>query len=71
MTFVPVSNRAPATPLQPGDPEPKAHQPSLAPSANTQSAGLGTMLYAVIFIGGLAAYGAYQYLQAQQTTPNA
>ena len=56
---------------QPGDPEPKASQPSLAPSANTDSAGLGTMLYAVLFIGGIAAYGAYQYLQSQQTASSA
>ncbi|KAI1141511.1 cytochrome b5 [Hypoxylon sp. FL0543] len=51
---------------KPGDPAPKAHQPSLAPAANTSSAGFGTALYAVIFIGGLVAFGAYQYLQAQQ-----
>ncbi|RYP84887.1 hypothetical protein DL769_001081 [Monosporascus sp. CRB-8-3] len=51
---------------QPGDPKPKANQPSLSPQANTESAGLGTMLYAIILIGGLAAFGAYQYLQSQQ-----
>ncbi|KAH8666637.1 putative cytochrome b5 [Xylariales sp. PMI_506] len=51
---------------QPGDPTPKASQPSLSPAANTSSAGLGTVAYAVVFIGGLAAFGAYQYLQAQQ-----
>ncbi|RYP67698.1 hypothetical protein DL771_007105 [Monosporascus sp. 5C6A] len=51
---------------QPGDPQPKASQPSLSPQADTQSAGLGTMLYAIIVIGGLAAFGAYQYLQSQQ-----
>ncbi|KAI1768607.1 cytochrome b5 [Hypoxylon sp. FL1150] len=51
---------------KPGDPSPKAQQSSLAPVANTSSAGMGTALYAVIFIGGLAAFGAYQYLQAQQ-----
>lgn len=52
--------------MQPGDPAPKAQQSSVAPAANTSSAGMGTALYAVIFIGGLAAFGAYQYLQAQQ-----
>ncbi|KAK6067976.1 cytochrome b5 [Seiridium cupressi] len=51
---------------QPGDPGPSATKPSLAPSANTSSAGLGTAAYAVVFIGGLAAFGAYQYLQSQQ-----
>ncbi|KAI0176537.1 cytochrome b5 [Hypoxylon sp. FL1284] len=51
---------------KPGDPTPKAQQPSLAPAANTSSAGLGTAMYAVVFIGGLLAFGAYQYLQAQQ-----
>ncbi|KAI1078110.1 putative cytochrome b5 [Whalleya microplaca] len=51
---------------QPGDPEPKATGPSLAPPANTSSAGFGTILYAVIFVGGLVAFGAYQYLQAQE-----
>lgn len=52
--------------IQPGDPHPKAQQPSLAPAANTSSAGYGTALYAVVFIGGLVAFGAYQYLQAQE-----
>ncbi|KAI1380400.1 cytochrome b5 [Hypoxylon crocopeplum] len=51
---------------KPGDPQPKAQQSSLAPVANTDSAGMGTMLYAVVFIGALVAYGGYQYLQAQQ-----
>lgn len=53
-------------PLQPGDPSPTASKPSLSPTANTDSAGLGTIAYAVVFIGGLAAFGAYQYLQTQQ-----
>ncbi|KAI0174388.1 cytochrome b5-like heme/steroid binding domain-containing protein [Pestalotiopsis sp. NC0098] len=51
---------------QPGDPSPTASKPSLSPTANTDSAGLGTIAYAVVFIGGLAAFGAYQYLQTQQ-----
>ncbi|ETS78035.1 cytochrome b5 [Pestalotiopsis fici W106-1] len=51
---------------QPGDPSPTASKPSLSPQANTSSAGLGTVAYAVVFIGGLAAFGAYQYLQSQQ-----
>ncbi|KAL7622087.1 hypothetical protein AAE478_007589 [Parahypoxylon ruwenzoriense] len=51
---------------KPGDPHPKAQQSSLAPVANTSQAGMGTALYAIVFIGGLVAFGAYQYLQAQQ-----
>ncbi|KAK6207083.1 F-actin-capping protein subunit alpha [Pestalotiopsis sp. IQ-011] len=51
---------------QPGDPSHTANKPSLSPTANTDSAGLGTIAYAVVFIGGLAAFGAYQYLQTQQ-----
>jgi cytochrome b involved in lipid metabolism len=51
---------------RPGDPQPQASQPSSTIQANTSSAGLGTALYAVVFVGGLAAYGAYQYMQSQQ-----
>ncbi|OTB09504.1 hypothetical protein M426DRAFT_316047 [Hypoxylon sp. CI-4A] len=53
---------------KPGDPAPKSSQPSLAPQANTKSAGLGTAAYAIVLIGGLAAFGAYQYLQSQQAS---
>jgi len=50
-----------------GDPTPKAPLPgALAPKANTDSAGLGIGLYAIVLIGGALAYGAYQYLQQQQ-----
>lgn len=53
---------------QAGDPTPKTHNSgSLAPQAQTGAAsGMGIGLYAVILIGGLAAYAAYQYLQQQQ-----
>ncbi|KAI2610094.1 cytochrome b5 [Hypoxylon fragiforme] len=54
-----------------GDPHPKAQQSSLAPDANTTSAGMGTALYAVVFVGGLLAFGVYQYLQAQQASTEA
>jgi hypothetical protein len=27
---------------------------------------MGTMVYAAVFIGGILAFGAYQYLQSQQ-----
>ncbi|KAI1319748.1 cytochrome b5 [Xylariaceae sp. FL0255] len=53
---------------QPGDPEPKATSSAVAPAANTSSAGMGTMLYALVFGGGIAAYLAYQYLQQQQAS---
>ncbi|KAI9376572.1 cytochrome b5-like heme/steroid binding domain-containing protein [Aspergillus egyptiacus] len=49
----------------PGDPVPKAHaQPSGASSSSSSSTGFGVGLYAVLLIGGAAAYAAYQYLQA-------
>ena len=53
---------------QPGDPEPKAHKPgAVAPAASTGDAtGLGIGVYAIVVIGGAAAYFAYNYLQAQQ-----
>lgn len=53
---------------QAGDPKPKAHLPgALAPAAQTGTAtGLGVGLYAVLVLGGVAAFAAYQYLQAQQ-----
>ncbi|KAJ5595183.1 uncharacterized protein N7459_001391 [Penicillium hispanicum] len=51
----------------PGDPEPSA-QPSASSSAlsSSSSGGFGLGLYAVILVGGAIAYGAYNYLQAQQ-----
>ncbi|KAL4932644.1 cytochrome b5-like heme/steroid binding domain-containing protein [Aspergillus undulatus] len=49
----------------PGDPAPKAHAPSSSDSSSSgASTGLGVGLYAVLLIGGAAAYFAYQYLQA-------
>jgi cytochrome b5 len=53
--------------LQPGDPTPKAPMPgAVAPQAQTGAAGMGTVVYAVLFIGAAAAYYAYQYMQQQQ-----
>ncbi|KAJ5354486.1 hypothetical protein N7541_005530 [Penicillium brevicompactum] len=53
--------------FQPGDPEPKqAHTASDSSSSSSSTAGFGVGLYAVILIGGAIAYGAYNYLQAQQ-----
>ncbi|KAI9818881.1 MAG: hypothetical protein M1827_007702 [Pycnora praestabilis] len=49
----------------PGDPQPKTSAPSTTTSSGEKSgAGLGVGLYAIIFIGGLVAFGAYKYLQA-------
>ncbi|KAJ5164193.1 Cytochrome b5 [Penicillium coprophilum] len=51
----------------PGDPVPKSKAPSSSDSSSSSStAGFGVGLYAVILIGGAIAYGAYNYLQAQQ-----
>jgi hypothetical protein len=54
--------------FQPGDPAPKAHASTSSSSASSSSSsgGFGVGLYAVILIGGAIAYGAYNYLQAQQ-----
>ncbi|KAK3941630.1 cytochrome b5-like heme/steroid binding domain-containing protein [Diplogelasinospora grovesii] len=52
---------------KPGDPKPKAPTPgSIAPAAQTGAAGMGVGLYALVLIGGLVAFGAYQYMQQQQ-----
>ncbi|KAL4909171.1 cytochrome b5-like heme/steroid binding domain-containing protein [Aspergillus multicolor] len=50
----------------PGDPAPKVHGSSSGDSSSSSSgaAGFGVGLYAIILIGGAAAYAAYQYLQA-------
>lgn len=54
--------------LQAGDPTPKAPKPgAVTPAASTGDAtGLGIGVYAIVLIGGAAAYFAYNYLQAQQ-----
>ncbi|KAJ5129687.1 uncharacterized protein N7515_005726 [Penicillium bovifimosum] len=51
----------------PGDPAPKSvATPSTDSSTSTSTSGFGVGLYAVILLGGALAYGAYNYLQAQQ-----
>ncbi|KAJ5168807.1 cytochrome b5 [Penicillium canariense] len=52
----------------PGDPAPKAQAStgSSSASSSSSSGNFGVGLYAVILIGGAIAYGAYNYLQAQQ-----
>ncbi|KAL2870796.1 cytochrome b5-like heme/steroid binding domain-containing protein [Aspergillus lucknowensis] len=53
---------------QPGDPVPKVHaQTSADSSSSGSSSGFGIGLYAILLIGGAAAYGAFQYLQAGGT----
>ncbi|KUI69625.1 putative cytochrome b5 [Cytospora mali] len=50
-----------------GDPTPKAPTPGAITPANTGDAtGFGLGVYALVVVGGAAAYFAYQYLQAQQ-----
>ncbi|KAK4128467.1 cytochrome b5, partial [Parathielavia appendiculata] len=51
----------------PGDPKPKTPVPgAVSPAANNSAAtGLGIGVYAVLVLGGLIGYGAYQYLQQQ------
>lgn len=52
---------------QPGDPAPKINQTSSSTSTTSANTGMGIGLYAVILIGGAAAFGAYKYMQSQQT----
>ncbi|RMJ28549.1 Cytochrome b5 [Aspergillus sp. HF37] len=55
----------------PGDPEPRPQHDSSAQSAGaSQSSGLGFGLYAVLLLGGAAAYVAYQYLQNAAAAKN-
>ncbi|KAJ5189271.1 hypothetical protein N7472_008285 [Penicillium cf. griseofulvum] len=49
----------------PGDPTPKP-KASVSVDSSSSASGFGVGLYAVILIGGAIAYGAYNYLQAQQ-----
>ncbi|EAU33794.1 cytochrome b5 [Aspergillus terreus NIH2624] len=53
----------------PGDPAPPAANSasSSSGSGSSSSGGFGVGLYSVLLVGGLIAYGAYQYLQNSQT----
>lgn len=51
---------------QPGDPAPKAESNTTQKVSSGESTGLGVGLYAVILIGGAAAFGAYKYMQSQE-----
>eukprot|EP00918_Siedleckia_nematoides_P062679 GHVU01136628.1.p1 GENE.GHVU01136628.1~~GHVU01136628.1.p1 ORF type:complete len:155 (+),score=25.26 GHVU01136628.1:60-467(+) len=50
----------------PGDPAPKVAQTTSTSSTSSSNTGMGVGLYAVILIGGAAAFGAYKYMQSQQ-----
>jgi len=50
---------------QPGDPKPKVAAANTTATTPNGSTGMGIGLYAVIVVGGLVAYGAYQYMQSQ------
>ncbi|KAF2181094.1 cytochrome b5 [Zopfia rhizophila CBS 207.26] len=49
-----------------GDPKPKTYEPGATSTATSDSASMGVGLYVFILIGGVLAFGAYKYLQAQQ-----
>ena len=52
--------------MQPGDPSPTTSAPpagASSSSSSSSSSGFGFGLYALVLLGGAAAYGAYQYLQ--------
>ncbi|RDL37187.1 Cytochrome b5 [Venustampulla echinocandica] len=51
---------------QAGDPKPKIAPVASTTSSSSSSTGLGVGLYAVVLIGGAAAYFAYQYMQSQE-----
>jgi len=49
-----------------GDPQPKIATPNSTSASSGSSTGLGIGLYAVILLGGAAAFGAYKYMQSQE-----
>ncbi|KND90569.1 putative cytochrome b5 [Tolypocladium ophioglossoides CBS 100239] len=52
---------------QPGDPTPKTGAtPSAATANKSDNTGMGIGLYAILLIGGVLGYGAFQYLAKQQ-----
>lgn len=53
--------------MQPGDPAPKTAATTSTSNANkSDNTGMGIGLYAILLIGGVLGYGAFQYLQKQQ-----
>ncbi|EXF74716.1 cytochrome b5 [Colletotrichum scovillei] len=51
---------------QPGDPAPKKQVAASSSASSTESPGFGIGLYAVLLVGGVLAYVAYNYQQQQQ-----
>jgi len=53
---------------KPGDPEPKSHSVPTAGGASSSSggAGMGVGLYVLLLLGGVAAFGAYKYMEANK-----
>lgn len=51
---------------QAGDPSPKVVTASSISTPSGSSTGLGIGLYAVILLGGAAAFAAYKYTQSQE-----
>ncbi|KAL6865817.1 hypothetical protein ACO1O0_001915 [Amphichorda felina] len=51
---------------QAGDPKPKAMTSNSSSGSGAEQSSGGIGVYAVVLIGGLAAYFAYNYMQAQQ-----
>ncbi|KAF7854626.1 hypothetical protein EAF04_010434 [Stromatinia cepivora] len=50
----------------PGDPAPKAQTTTASASSSEDETGMGIGLYAIILLGGLAAFGAYKYMLTQE-----
>ncbi|PKS11458.1 hypothetical protein jhhlp_003222 [Lomentospora prolificans] len=50
---------------QPGDPQPKAHSASSYNASSADASSIGVGMYAIVFIGGLLSFFAYQYTQKQ------
>ncbi|KAH6679811.1 cytochrome b5-like heme/steroid binding domain-containing protein [Halenospora varia] len=51
---------------QEGDPKPKVATPAASSTSAPSGAGMGVGLYAIVLLGGAAAFGAYKYLQSQE-----
>ena len=51
---------------QAGDPQPKVTTATSTPTASGGSTGMGLGLYAVLLLGGAAAFGAYKYMESQK-----
>lgn len=50
----------------PGDPAPTTKAAPTSSTSSSGNTGMGIGLYAVVLVGGLAAFGAYKYMQSQE-----